>query len=235
VVNPDLERLLALQDCDVELDRLAGVGRGLDAREQEMNRERAALADAAARARAALVVEQQRERELQRSADEHRTLRERFAAQMDVVRKPKEAAAATTQLEMAQRVVASDEAELQSLQGRLRDLEQAAELHEMELADADARRREDREALSTERDKLGDEVAAARARRDAKAAEVPRQLLTRYDRLRTRGHPSVLVRLEGSSCGNCRTAIPMQRRNEILAGRRIEACEGCGVLLYATG
>ena len=234
-MNPDLERLLALQECDVELDRLAHIGRTLDAREQEMNRERASLADAVARARSALATEQQRERDLQRSAEEHRSLRERFSSQMDSVRKPKEAAAATTQLEMAQRVVASDEAELQSMQGRLRDLQQSAELHEMELAEVDARRKEDREALAAERATLASDTAQARARRNAQAADVPRQLLSRYDRLRTRGHASVLVKLEGMSCGNCRTAIPMQRRNEIFAGRRIEACEGCGVLLYATG
>ena len=154
---------------------------------------------------------------------------------MDSVRKMKEATAATTQLELAQRVVATDEQQLQSLQGRVRDLQQAAELHEMELAEVDERRKADREALAAEREKLGEAVEVARARRADRASVVARQLLTRYDRLRTRGHAAVLVRLEGSSCGNCRTAVPMQRRNEILAGRRIEACEGCGVLLYATG
>lgn len=234
-MNPDLERLLALQECDVEIDRLAGVARALDAREQELNRERAALAEALARARKQLEQEQVRERELQRSAREHRDLQARFSAQMDAVRKAKEAAAATTQLEIAQRVVASDEAELQSLQGRLRDLQQAAELHELELAEVDDKRKEDREVLATDRARLTSDVNAAQALRRTRIEGIPRQLLTRYDRLRTRGHAAVLVRLDGMSCGNCRTAIPMQRRNEILSGRRIEACEGCGVLLYATG
>jgi predicted nucleic acid-binding Zn-ribbon protein len=235
MVNSELEQLLALQECDVELDRLAGVARGLDAREEEMNRERATLADAVTRAREQLANEQQRERDLQRAAREHRELQNKFASQMDAVRKAKEAVAATTQLELAQRVVATDEQQLQSLQGRMRDLQQATELHELELAEADDRRTSDREALAADRARLGDELEVARARRADRASVVARQLLNRYDRLRTRGHAAVLVRLEGTSCGNCRTAVPMQRRNEILAGRRIEACEGCGVLLYATG
>lgn len=234
-MNPDLERLLALQECDVEIDRLAGAAHALDAREQELNRERAALAEAVARARSQLESEQVRERELQRSAREHRDMQAKFSAQMDAVRKAKEAAAATTQLEIAQRVVASDEAELQSLQGRLRDLEQAAELHELELTEADERRKGDREALAAERAQLAREMEAARALRATRTNGIPRNLLTRYDRLRTRKHVSVLVPLDGTSCGNCRTAIPMQLRNEILAGRRIESCEGCGVLLYARG
>jgi hypothetical protein len=234
-VNPEIEHLLALQECDMELDRLDGLARGLDAREQDMNRQRATLADAVARAREQLTSEQERERELERAAREHRDLQDKFASQMDAVRKAKEAVAATTQLELAQRVVATDEQQLQSVHGRVRDLQQAAELHEMELAEVDERQKTDREALAAERASLDDEVAVSRARRTDRARVVSRSLLNRYDRLRTRGHIAVLVPLEGSSCTSCRTAVPMQVRNEILAGRRVETCEGCGVLLYASG
>ena len=234
-MKSELERLLALQQSDVELDRLAGMSRALDAREAELNRSRAALAETVTRSRELIAIEQQRERDAQRSVDEHRELQEKFTAQMDVVRKPKEAAAATSQLEQVQRVVASDETLLQSLEARIRDLTQAAELHEMELAEVDERQRGEREVLDADRAALAGELTTAREQRSESAGGIPRPLLTRYDRLRTRGHASVLVRLDGFSCGNCRTAVPMQRRNEILAGRKIEACEGCGVLLYATG
>jgi predicted nucleic acid-binding Zn-ribbon protein len=234
-VKSELELLLALQECDVELDRLAGMSRALDAREAELNRSRAALAETVTRSREMIAIEQQRERDAQRSVDEHRELQEKFSAQMDVVRKPKEAAAATSQLEQVQRVVASDETLLQSLKARIRDLTQAVELHEMELAEVDERQRGEREALEADRAAVAGELTTAREQRGESASGIPRALLTRYDRLRTRGHASVLVRLDGFSCGNCRTAVPMQRRNEIFAGRKIEACEGCGVLLYATG
>lgn len=234
-MSPELEQLLALQECDVELDRLAGVARGIDEREKDLDRERATLVQAATRAREQLAIERQRERDLQRAAQEHRELQNKFASQMDAVRKAKEAAAATTQLEIAQRVVATDEQQLKALQGRVRDLEQAAELHEMELAEIDEKRKEDREAIAADRAKLNEQVEAARALRAERAKVIARQLLSRYDRLRSRGHATVLVKLDGMSCGNCRTAIPMQRRNELMSGRKIEPCEGCGVLLYATG
>ena len=234
-MNSELENLLALQQCDVELDRLAGMSRALDAREAELDRSRAALAETVTRSREQIAIEQQRERDAQRSVDEHRELQGKFTAQMDVVRKPKEAAAATSQLEQVQRAVATDETLLQSLRARIRDLTQAAELHEMELAEVDERQRGEREVLEADRAALAGELTTAREKRSESASTIPRSLLTRYDRLRTRGHASVLVRLDGFSCGNCRTAVPMQRRNEILAGRKIEACEGCGVLLYATG
>jgi predicted nucleic acid-binding Zn-ribbon protein len=59
-------------------------------------------------------------------------------------------------------------------------------------------------------------------------------MLAKYERIRQRDHAHALYPLRGAACGRCNTAIPLQRRNVIAAGRSIEACEGCGVLLYAT-
>ena len=41
-----------------------------------------------------------------------------------------------------------------------------------------------------------------------------------------------LYPLRGESCGNCDTAIPMQRRNHMAVNGPIDVCEACGVLLY---
>jgi predicted nucleic acid-binding Zn-ribbon protein len=51
----------------------------------------------------------------------------------------------------------------------------------------------------------------------------------------SRNTSNVLYPLRGQACGRCDTAIPMQRRNAIAAGRAIDVCEACGVLLYAAG
>jgi predicted nucleic acid-binding Zn-ribbon protein len=79
------------------------------------------------------------------------------------------------------------------------------------------------------------EMTEARAKRDAAARDVNPRLLTAYDRLRRRGRGTPLAQIRGASCGACNTMIPMQRRNQIMSGNAIEACEGCGTLLYATG
>jgi predicted nucleic acid-binding Zn-ribbon protein len=74
----------------------------------------------------------------------------------------------------------------------------------------------------------------ARGRREGSAARVSRGILSKYERIRGRAHEPSLYPLRGAACGRCNTAIPLQRRNAIAAGRSIEVCEGCGVLLYAT-
>ena len=66
---------------------------------------------------------------------------------------------------------------------------------------------------------------------DGKTGGVPRSLLGKYDRIRTR-RTHALYPLRGESCGNCDTAIPMQRRNQMVINGPIDVCEACGVLLY---
>jgi predicted nucleic acid-binding Zn-ribbon protein len=58
-------------------------------------------------------------------------------------------------------------------------------------------------------------------------------LLARYDRIRRGKAPLAIYPLHGSSCGNCFTAVPTQRKALIQRGATIEGCEACGVLLYA--
>jgi predicted nucleic acid-binding Zn-ribbon protein len=232
-VNPKLESLLALQECDQELDVFAAESRAITEREKALDRERTTIAEALQRARTDLEQQEHQERTLSMSANEHRDLAAKYNSQMDAVRKQREAEAAMSQIEIARKVVASDEAQLHSVHSRIRDLRQAAELHQLELSELETNQSESRQAIAAERSELEKKVAQVRAKRSERATGVDRQLLHRYDRLRTRGHAAVLIPLFGNSCGNCHTAIPMQRRNEILSGNSIETCEACGVLLYA--
>ena len=59
-----------------------------------------------------------------------------------------------------------------------------------------------------------------------------RPMLGKYDRIRGK-RTQALYALRGGSCGNCDTAVPLQRRNIMAGSGQIEVCEACGVLLYA--
>lgn len=90
-----------------------------------------------------------------------------------------------------------------------------------------------RETLAGRREEITNErERAARARDEASRAVKP-ALLARYDRIRRGKAPLAVYPLHGSSCGNCFTAVPTQRKALIQRGATIEGCEACGVLLYA--
>lgn len=234
-MNSDLEALLALQEDDSAMAALDERLHELDRRAEALEYERQAANTAVERARASVESEEKKRRDLALKIDEHRSIQERNLSTLDAVRKPREAQAAMTQVDVARRVLAQEESELQALNARIADLRQAAEAMLKELEEVDRRQSSEREELARSRGELETELGEARAKRDASAANVPRNILSKYERIRGREKSFALYQLRGAACGRCNTAIPLQRRNIMAAGRSIEVCEGCGVLLYTPG
>jgi predicted nucleic acid-binding Zn-ribbon protein len=231
-VNPDLTALLALQEEDSAMGAIDERLRELDRRAEALDAERAAINSSVERARASTESEEKRRRELALKIDEHRSMQERNISTLDAVRKQRETQAAMTQVDMVRRVLAQEESDLQALNGRIADLKRAEEAIAAELAEVDERQGAERQEIAGARSELEAELAAARAKRSDSAARVPRNILTKYERIRGREKSFALYQLRGAACGRCNTAIPLQRRNVMAAGRTIEVCEGCGVLLY---
>ena len=91
-----------------------------------------------------------------------------------------------------------------------------------------------RDSLATDQKDLEQRLNDARHEREEKAKGVPRSLLSRYDRIRSRKRVHAVFPLRGHSCGNCDTMLPLQRRSMMIGTGATEICEGCGVMLYAS-
>jgi predicted nucleic acid-binding Zn-ribbon protein len=123
--------------------------------------------------------------------------------------------------------------ELDSIVHRLTDLRHGVTERDHALRDIEREQKELRTSLDADRAAIDEELAKLRARRNDLAAKVPRSLLTRYDRIRSRKRVHAVFPLRGNSCANCDTVIPLQRRSGMTGSGATEVCEGCGVLLYA--
>ncbi|HEY7878293.1 MAG TPA: hypothetical protein VIC55_08700 [Gemmatimonadaceae bacterium] len=232
-MHPDLVTLLTLQDEDTAVATLESRVHALDRQTETLDRERSAAESAITRARETAEGEEKRRRELALKVQEHRALQDRHLAVLDSVRKDREAVAAMAQIEISRRVLTQEESELQTLTVRIADLHQAIELEMLLLDEITERQTSERAEIAKARAELDAQVAAARTQRDDTAKRIGRPLLQKYERIRGREKTIALYALRGSACGRCNTAIPLQRRNVMAAGRSIEVCEGCGVLLYA--
>ncbi len=234
-MNPDLAALLTLQEDDTTMAAIDERLRELDRRTEALDGERAAVNANMERTRASAEAAEKQRRELAHKIEEHRAIQERNLSVLDAVRKQREATAAMTQVDMVRRVLVQEESDLQSLNGRIADLKRAEEATLAELGDVDERQGAERTEIARQRTELEEELEAARQKRSASAAQVPRNILSKYERIRGREKSFALYQLRGAACGRCNTAIPLQRRNVMAAGRTIEVCEGCGVLLYTPG
>ncbi|MEP6692657.1 MAG: hypothetical protein ABJD07_15980 [Gemmatimonadaceae bacterium] len=232
-MHPDLVALLALQADDVALGALEKRRKTLDAQTALLDQERAAATGAVERVRAQIETEEVRQRDLQMKVDEHKQHQEHNISQLDAVRKQREATAATSQIDIMRKVLATEESEMHAIVGRITDMRHALKDRDAELAVMDAHQETRRAELLAEREALAAETADANAKRADAASHVSKGTLGKYERIRTRQPNGALWAIRNGACGRCNTAIPLQRRNVIAGGKSIEVCEGCGVLLYA--
>jgi len=233
-VHQDLEALLALQADDDVIDTLDAKLRALGPRLSELERRRKAVVEQLATAEAATEADERKHRDLEGRLSDHKQRQERNLAHLDSVKRMREATAAMAQVEKAKKTLIAEESELQALTRRITDGHKSITAHREALAAEDSEQAAEREALAAERGAIEAELADARAKRTQAASHVPKAILTKYDRIRGRRGEQAIFALRGPSCGHCDTAIPLQRRNQMIGTGQIEVCEACGVLLYAT-
>lgn len=232
-MHPDVAALLAVQDEDVAIHdletRLADLRPRLDAMAHERDRAIAALEQA----RKSADSEERRRADVAARVSQHRALQEKNQTALNSVTSMREATAATAQLEQAKRMIDEDERELSAIGQRLMEANRLVTDRERIASDLETAQAQARESLSADQQDLEQQLADARRVRDERAKQVPRNLLLRYDRIRSRKRVHAVFPLRGHSCGNCDTMIPLQRRSVMAGTGATELCEGCGVMLYA--
>ena len=232
-MHPDVAALLALQDDDITIHELETRLAELRPRLDAMARDRDKAVAALQQARKAADVEERRRQDVAARVAQHRALQEKNQNALNSVTSMREATAATAQLEQAKRMIDEDERELATIGQRLVEANRIATEREAVAADLETAQTKARESLAADQQDLEERLAGTRNARERKATAVPRSLLSRYDRIRSRKRVHAVFPLRDNSCGNCDTMLPLQRRSVMLGTGATEICEGCGVMLYA--
>lgn len=232
-MHPDLVKLLELQAKDrtlLEADQaLDAILAEVEALDQQLADGEKAVAQSAKSVAEAM----RRRAELEAKLDNFRKLEERGKARMEQVRTPKEIAAVMTELDLARSIVVKEEGDWMKQADLITGLEATGKDAEARLAQMREAQLEARGEIDLRRREADKRRKAALKERDDAAADVNRALRARYERLRTVKSVHVVVALNGASCGACYTQVPLNRRSQIRAGTLIDACESCGVILYA--
>lgn len=234
-MQTDLESLLALQAEDVAIHGLDERLAALEPRIRELDKRKLRLTDSMARSVTAVTAEEKRQAYVRDKIAEHKQLIEKNQAAMDAVKTMKQATAAIAQMEQAKKIVAGEESDLLAINRHLEELRGVHNALKGELAALDAEQETARAEVAVERAIVDGELALARERRARSAEAVPVALRTKYDRIRGRKRVEAVFAMSGMSCGNCDTAIPLQRRHVMNNTGAIELCEACGVLMYYPG
>ncbi len=222
-MHPDLEALLVLQNKDVAVT-------SCDARLKALEPEIRTLDEQIAAAERMVL---DRRDGLEGKIQSYRTMQEQRRQKLEWVRGAKEASTLMAELDLARTVLAKEEAEFMRSGDAVGEAERKTAEAENALQNARDAQAAQREAIAGRRQEIVAEREAATIDRDRSSKAVNPALLARYDRIRRGKAPLAIYPLHGSSCGNCFTAVPTQRKALIQRGATIEGCEACGVLLYA--
>jgi len=233
-MQQEVESLLALQQDDLKIREIENQIRSLDPQLAEFDRKKENAAAALTRAETAVQAEEKKQRELQSRLSQHKTMQERNLHQLEDVKRLREATAATAQVEATRRLMAEDESEIAILGRRINEMNAAVSASKQAIATLEEEQRAARPEIEAKRAELQSQLDEAKRHREGKAVSIARPMLGKYDRIRGK-RTQALYPLRGGSCGNCDTAVPLQRRNMMTASGQIEICEACGVLLYAEG
>jgi uncharacterized protein len=232
-VHPDVAALLTVQDDDVIIHELEEQLADLRPRLEVMAKERDKAVNSLQQARQTAEAEERRRREVADRVAQHRALQEKNQAALNNVTSMREATAATAQLDQAKRMIDEDERELAAIGQRLVEANHLVEERERIASELEAAQAQARESLAADQQAIEVKLIKARQERQDKANTVPRSLLSRYERIRSRKRVHAVFPLRGNSCGHCDTMIPLQRRSMMSGSGATEICEGCGVMLYA--
>jgi hypothetical protein len=231
-VPHDLVTLLALQEKDLAVAAVRKELDGLRPEETVLDAELETRTQALEAAQQGIAAAEARRTDLEARIAGYKQMQERRRQQLEYVRGAKEAATLMAEIDMARGVIVKEEAEFLRSGDWVVEAEKKYKDEVKAHAVVVAHQAEARAALAMRRGEIEGRLAEANAARAAAAGEVGAQALVRYERLRRGRTPKVLYPLRQDACSHCNTAVPLQRRQLILQGQSMHACEGCGVLLY---
>ena len=232
-MHPDLEALLVLQDADVAVASCDARLKALEPEVRALDDQIVAAERVVAQARAGIQAALDRRDGLEGKIQSYRTMQEQRRQRLEWVRGAKEASTLMAELDLTRSVLAKEEAEFMRSGDAVGEAERKTAEAENALENVREAQGAQRESVAGKRQEIAAERERMSLQRERAAKAVNPALLVRYDRIRRGKAPLALYPLHGSSCGNCFTAVPTQRKALIQRGATIEGCEACGVLLYA--
>ncbi|MGQ0764167.1 MAG: zinc ribbon domain-containing protein [Gemmatimonadota bacterium] len=232
-MHSDVVSLLALQQEDDVVDAIRSRIDEMAPRLSALDKVRDRASHAMRQLQSAIEADEKKQKELNQRLADHKVRHDRNVAQLDQVKRMREATAAMAQVEMGRKVLVELESELRDVTSRINNGRKALQEQQTAFAQLEAEQASAREALAAERATLDSELNSATAVRDERAQAVLGGLRVKYNRIRSRRRSRSVFTLSAGACGNCDTALPVQRRSVMVQTGCIELCEGCGVLIYA--
>ncbi len=228
-----LETLLFLQEIDREIGQNADELKILLAEQTTLEEALRAQEGKVAALTATEVAARERLARAERTVQAGRATLKRLQARAQEVHNMREHAASRAEVDAARQNL--DAAEDEVLDG-MQDCERATQAVEelaAKIEEARAEYDERRRVIDARRTELEDAIAQQNDKRANRVVRMDSGVMRLYDKVKGGRTAVAVAPIMDGVCGNCFTAIPLQRQSEIRAVRGLVVCEACGVILHA--
>lgn len=227
-----LARLGQLQEVDLKLDKIRRTREQVPERirqlEEGVAREAAQLAADEERLRALEAQKAEAERSVVVDADRLKTAEHRLIS----IKTVREYQAAKRELDFAKKATSLREEEIGRTSAQIEELGKAIEARREALVGCRAEAEREIAALREELAKVDSQLAAETGERERIVGGIERNLLRRYDTIRSRRQGIAVVEARQGACAGCRMAIPPQIYNEVQSNGDLVSCPNCQRILY---
>jgi uncharacterized protein len=232
-MNPDLEKLIALQEADREIERLNQEIALLPRRVAEIESKLAETRARIEKAKAAIAATQKDRKKLESEIQDHQQKISKYRDQSLAVKTNEQYKALLQEITFAEQAIRGCEdrildgmlvVETQEKNLKAAEAELKQETAEIEKEKAEARARTDQDQK---------ELAEWTARRTSLRSEIPAEVVAYYDRVVKLRKSGIAEVREDEKCGACNVMLRPQTFNEVRLNDRIIACDSCGrILIY---
>ena len=231
-MNPDLEKLIALQETDREIERLNQEIALLPRRVAAIEAQLADTRTQVEKAKAAIAATQKDRKKFDTEIQDHQQKISKYRDQSLAVKTNEQYKALLQEITFAEQAIRACEdkildgmlaIETQEKNQKAAEAELKQETAEIEKEKAEARAR-------TEQDQK--QLAEWSARRSALRAEITADVVTYYDRVVKLRKNGISAVREDGKCAACNVMLRPQTFNEVRANDRVIACDSCGRILY---
>jgi len=229
---PDLKLVIRLQDIDKRLEDLAREIAALPKHIAEIEKKLGAHERRLEADRAALLANQKERKKCEGDIQMQEQKITKLKDQMLDAKTNDQYRAFQNEIEFCQKEIRKFEDRILELMGESEPLDKAVKAAEaalkQEKAEVEAEKQQARERTAA------DQKAAAelKTERNSIAAEIPRTLLDRYERVRKSRRGIAIAEVVEGRCGVCQMLLRPQFYQDLRKGTEVMACESCQRILY---
>jgi hypothetical protein len=230
----EIQELLELQKVDLELDSIKERRKEIPKEIEELKRNLQEEEEKFQQFIAELkeLERKQRKRELDLTSAQQAL--EKYIKQLYELKSNEEYQKMQHQIEMQKELITSLEDEILDIMEKQEEMELRKPKEEENLRRTKEEIERKIKSLEKELHSLDDKVLILQDQRNVRLKKVPKQLVSKYEKLRQVRGGAVVVPIKNGTCGGCHVELPIQliHQLQIKEEEGFAFCENCGRLLY---